>query len=146
MIGWILKISIISILLIMILHYSQFCFAQDLFPKSCKTGDDLKVQKYKNIITALSKKKDDDPIEDMSSDLLEYLNNKQTHEIEHVIIDDIVKPLPLGSSPLESSPLQLESVPLVSVPLVSVQLEPSLIESSLIDPIQLDITEIVPTS
>jgi len=131
MIGWILKISIISILLIMILHYSQFCFSQDLFPKSCKTGDDLKVQKYKNIITALSKKKEDDPIEDMSSDLLEYLNNKQTHEIEHVIIDDIVKPLPLVSSPL-----QLESVPL----------EPSLIESSLIEPIQIDITEIVPTS
>jgi hypothetical protein len=141
MIGWILKISIISILLIMILHYSQFCFAQDLFPKSCKTGDDLKVQKYKNIITALSKKKEDDPIEDMSSDLLEYLNNKQSHEIEHVIIDDVINTLPLGSSPL-----QLVSVPLGSVPLESSLIEPSLIESSLLEPIQIDITEIVPTS
>lgn len=128
MIGWILKISIISILLIMILHYSQFCFAQDLFPKSCKTGDDLKVQKYKNIITALSKKKEDDPIEDMSSDLLEYLNNKQSHEIEHVIIDDIVKPLPMQ---LEHSHVPLESSLIGSVPL---------------EPIQIDITEIVPTS
>jgi hypothetical protein len=138
MIGWILKISIISILLIMILHYSQFCFAQDVFPKSCKTGDDLKVQKYKNIITALSKKKEDDPIEDMSSDLLEYLNNKQTHEIEHVIIDDIVKPLPLVSSPLEPSHL----------PLVSSQLEPShlQLESVPLEPSLIDITEIVPTS
>jgi hypothetical protein len=141
MIGWILKISIISILLIMILHYSQFCFSQDLFPKSCKTGDDLKVQKYKNIITALSKKKEDDPIEDMSSDLLEYLNNKQSHEIEHVIIDDIVKPLPLGSSHL-----QLESVPLESSLIEPSIIESSPLEPSLIESVQLDITEIVPTS
>jgi hypothetical protein len=122
MIGWILKISIISILLIMILHYSQFCFAQDLFPKPCKTGDDLKVQKYKNIITALSKKKEDDPIEDMSSDLLEYLNNKQSHEIEHVIIDDVINTLPMQLEHSSSPP------------------------PSLIEPIQIDITEIVPTS
>lgn len=80
MIGWILKISIISILLIMIFHYSQYCFKQDIFTKHTISNDDMKVQKYKNIISALSKKKDVE--EDMSSDLLNYLNEKTSSHIE----------------------------------------------------------------
>lgn len=81
MLGWILKISIISILLIMIFHYSSFCFKQDVFSKQTVSNDDLKVQKYKNIISALSQKKEE-PIEDMSSDLLEYVNQRTTSLVD----------------------------------------------------------------
>jgi hypothetical protein len=99
MLGWAIKISIISILLIMIFHYSQFCFKQDVFAKQTATNDDLKVQKYKNIISALSKQSDgkqtpqvhqSDPnqsealIEDMSMDLMNYLNQKTTLQIDNV--------------------------------------------------------------
>ena len=97
MIGWILKISIISILLIMIFHYSQFCFKQDVFSKHAFSNDDLKVQKYKNIISALSKKKDEEPVEDMSSDLLNYLNQKTSTHIEESQIQLEISEL---SSPL----------------------------------------------
>ena len=81
MLGWILKISIISILLIMIFHYSSFCFKQDIFSKQTVSNDDLKVQKYKNIISALSQKKEE-PIEDMSLDLLDYVNQRTTSLVE----------------------------------------------------------------
>ena len=42
----------------MIFHYSSFCFKQDVFSKQTVSNDDLKVQKYKNIISALSQKKE----------------------------------------------------------------------------------------
>ena len=105
MLGWAIKISIISILLIMIFHYSQFCFKQDVFAKQTATNDDLKVQKYKNIISALSKqtpqvhhsdlKQSDITIEDMSMDLMDYLNQKTTLpeviNLEAVIIPEILQ-------------------------------------------------------
>lgn len=96
MIGWILKISIISILLIMIFHYSQFCFKQDVFSKRTISNDDLKVQKYKNIISALSKKKEEEPIEDMSSDLLNYLNQKTSPQNVEPQIQIEISEIPLS--------------------------------------------------
>jgi hypothetical protein len=112
MLGWAIKISIISILLIMIFHYSQFCFKQDVFAKQTATNDDLKVQKYKNIISALSKQSDlkqtpqvhqsngpqvhqsdDIAIEDMSTDLMDYLNQKTTHPDN--VYSDVVNPEPI---------------------------------------------------
>lgn len=127
MFGWAIKISIISILLIMIFHYSQFCFKQDVFAKQTVTNDDLKVQKYKNIISALSKQTpqvhQSDPkqtpqvhhsngkqtpqvhhsdidknelVEDMSMDLMDYLNQKTTLpeliNLDTVIIPEILQP------------------------------------------------------
>jgi hypothetical protein len=68
-------------LLIMIFHYSSFCFKQDVFSKQTVSNDDLKVQKYKNIISTLSQKKEE-PVEDMSSDLLEYVNQRTTTLVE----------------------------------------------------------------
>ena len=65
----------------MIFHYSSFCFKQDIFSKKTVSNDDLKVQKYKNIISALSQKKEE-LIEDMSSDLLEYMNQRSTSLVE----------------------------------------------------------------
>jgi hypothetical protein len=81
----------------MIFHYSQFCFKQDFFSKHTLSNDDLKVQKYKNIISALSKKKEEEPIEDMSSDLLNYLNQKTSSYIEEPQIQLKISEL---SSPL----------------------------------------------
>ena len=152
MLGWAIKISIISILLIMIFHYSQFCFKQDVFAKQTATNDDLKVQKYKNIISALSKQtpqvhhsdgkqtpqvhqsdlnQSDIAIEDMSMDLMDYLNQKTTLpeviNLEAVIIPEILQPKVLQPEILQPEILQ---------PKV---LQPDSAESEIL---QLDITEI----
>ena len=163
MLGWAIKISIISILLIMIFHYSQFCFKQDVFAKQTATNDDLKVQKYKNIISALSKQtpqvhqsdgkqsdgkqsdgkqtpqvhqrdlnqtlqvQQSDPnqsealIEDMSMDLIDYLNQKTTHpdnvysevlqrEVlqREVLQPEVFKPEVSQSDSVQSEIIQLE--------------------------------------
>jgi hypothetical protein len=167
MLGWAIKISIISILLIMIFHYSQFCFKQDVFAKQTATNDDLKVQKYKNIISALSKQSDlkqtpqvhqsdgkqsdgkqsdgkqtpqvhqsdgkqtpqvrqsngsqvhqsdDIAIEDMSTDLMDYLNRKTTHpdnvysEVLQpaVLQPEVFKPEVSQSDSVQSEIIQLE--------------------------------------
>ena len=139
MLGWAIKISIISILLIMIFHYSQFCFKQDVFAKQTVTNDDLKVQKYKNIISALSKQtpqvhqsdlkqtpqvhqsdgkqtpqvhqsdidKNDIAIEDMSMDLMDYLNQKTTHP-EVINLEAVIQPEVLQPDSAQSEILQLE--------------------------------------
>jgi len=123
MLGWAIKISIISILLIMIFHYSQFCFKQDVFAKQTATNDDLKVQKYKNIISALSKqtpqvhhsdlKQSDITIEDMSMDLMDYLNQKTTLpeviNLEAVIIPEILQQEVLQQEVLQPEVLQPDS-------------------------------------
>ena len=122
MLGWAIKISIISILLIMIFHYSQFCFKQDVFAKQTATNDDLKVQKYKNIISALSKqtpqvhqsdgKQSDITIEDMSMDLMDYLNQKTTLpeviNLEAVIIPEILQQEVLQPEALQPDSAQSE--------------------------------------
>ena len=124
MLGWAIKISIISILLIMIFHYSQFCFKQDVFAKQTATNDDLKVQKYKNIISALSKQTPqvhhsdlnqsvidkNELVEDMSMDLIDYLNQKTTLpeviNLEAVIIPEILQPKVLQPEILQPEILQ----------------------------------------
>jgi uncharacterized protein YjbI with pentapeptide repeats len=158
MLGWAIKISIISILLIMIFHYSQFCFKQDVFAKQTATNDDLKVQKYKNIISALSKQSDlkqsdlkqsdlkqsdlkqsdlkqsngkqSDPkqkdidknelvedLSDMSMDLMDYLNQKTTLQIDNTNLDvvnldilqlDDAKPKVLQQDYTKSEIIQLD--------------------------------------
>jgi hypothetical protein len=56
-------------------------------------NDDLKVQKYKNIIASLSKKKEnvveDEQIEDMTDQMMEYLNQK-TNEPIQIDITEII--------------------------------------------------------
>jgi hypothetical protein len=92
MLGWTIKISIISILIILIIHYGQFCFKPDGFTKKIVANDDLKVQKYKNIIASLSKKNEtiveDEQIEDMTDQMIEYLNQK-TNEPFQIDITEI---------------------------------------------------------
>ena len=141
MLGWAIKISIISILLIMIFHYSQFCFKQDVFAKQTATNDDLKVQKYKNIISALSKQTPqvhqsdgkqtpqvhqsdlnqsdidkNELVEDMSMDLLEYLNQKTTLpeviNLEAVIIPEVLQPEILQPEVLQPDSAQSEIIQL----------------------------------
>ena len=122
MLGWAIKISIISILLIMIFHYSQFCFKQDVFAKQTATNDDLKVQKYKNIISALSKQTPqvhqsdidkNELVEDMSMDLMDYLNQKTTLpeviNLEAVIIPEILQQEVLQPEVLQQEVLQPDS-------------------------------------
>ena len=138
MLGWAIKISIISILLIMIFHYSQFCFKQDVFAKQTATNDDLKVQKYKNIISALSKQTPqvhhsdgkqtpqvhhsdlnqsvidkNELVEDMSMDLIDYLNQKTTLpeviNLEAVIIPEILQQEVLQQEVLQPEALQPDS-------------------------------------
>ncbi len=79
----------------MIFHYSQFCFKSVTSFKNTNLVD-LKVQKYKNIISSLSSKKEE-PIEDMGSELAEYLQicsiNKAQPTLD--VIDDIVFDLPI---------------------------------------------------
>ena len=121
MLGWAIKISIISILLIMIFHYSQFCFKQDVFAKQTATNDDLKVQKYKNIISALSKQTPqvhqsdidkNELVEDMSMDLMDYLNQKTTLpeviNLEAVIIPEILQQEVLQPEALQPDSAQSE--------------------------------------
>jgi hypothetical protein len=95
MLGWIIQISIISILLIMIFHYSQFCFKSVSSFKNTNLVD-LKVQKYKNIISSLTFKKEE-PVEDMGSELAEYLKICSTNktQIQLDVIDDTVFDLPI---------------------------------------------------
>jgi hypothetical protein len=132
MLGWAIKISIISILLIMIFHYSQFCFKQDVFAKQTATNDDLKVQKYKNIISALSKQtpqvhqsdgkqtpqvhqSDDIAIEDMSTDLMDYLNQKTTQSdnvYSEVLQPDVLQPDVLQPAVLQPDSAQSEIIQL----------------------------------
>ena len=122
MLGWAIKISIISILLIMIFHYSQFCFKQDVFAKQTATNDDLKVQKYKNIISALSKQTPqvhqsdidkNELVEDMSMDLMDYLNQKTTLpeviNLEAVIIPEILQQEVFQQEVLQPEILQPDS-------------------------------------
>ena len=140
MLGWAIKISIISILLIMIFHYSQFCFKQDVFAKQTATNDDLKVQKYKNIISALSKQTPqvhqsdidkNELVEDMSMDLMDYLNQKTTLpeviNLEAVIIPEILQQEVLQPEALQQEVLQPEA------------LQPDSAQSEIL---QLEITEI----
>ncbi len=79
----------------MIFHYSQFCFKSVTSFKSTNLVD-LKVQKYKNIISSLSSKKEE-PIEDMGSELAEYLQICSTNKAQPTmaVIDDIVFDLPI---------------------------------------------------
>lgn len=95
MLGWIIKISIISILIILIVHYSMFCLKPDGFAKKIIANDDLKVQKYKNIIASLSKKNDtqieDNPIEDMTSQMIEYINQKTNEPVQIDILEIIAE-------------------------------------------------------
>ena len=74
----------------MIFHYSQFCFKSVTSFKSTNLVD-LKVQKYKNIISSLSSKKEE-PIEDMGSELTEYLQNCSTNKTQNQsdVLDDNV--------------------------------------------------------
>ena len=73
----------------MIFHYSQFCFKSVTSFKSTNLVD-LKVQKYKNIISSLSYKKEE-PVEDMGSELAEYLQlcstNKAQPSLDVIDID-----------------------------------------------------------
>ena len=134
MLGWAIKISIISILLIMIFHYSQFCFKQDVFAKQTATNDDLKVQKYKNIISALSKQSDlkqtpqvhqsngpqvhqsdDIAIDVMSTDLMDYLNQKTTQSdnvYSEVLQPDVLQPDVLQPAVLQPDSAQSEIIQL----------------------------------
>ena len=88
MLGWTIKISIISILIILIIHYGQFCFKHDGFAKKIIANDDLKVQKYKNIIATLSSKNDAQS-EDMAAQMMEYINQKTSEPIQ-IDISEII--------------------------------------------------------
>ncbi len=79
----------------MIFHYSQFCFKSVSSFKNTNLVD-LKVQKYKNIISSLTFKKEE-PVEDMGSELAEYLKICSTNktQIQLDVIDDTVFDLPI---------------------------------------------------